>query len=163
MVPSNVGILLRDFSFISASESNVRIYCVSSARSEARVIFQNKNYYIQLLLLFLVIYRYSASLLESDDFVLFDSLDGNGAYSEMFYAIIPILCWSKICNFGWKPSYCWKGFKYTKMRQKQRTCGTWRIFLKNHRQFNCSGQTRDAWTTITKQKKKKKNSCGSCK
>ncbi len=28
----------------------------------------------------------------------------------------------------------------------------WRIFLKNSRQFNCSGQTRDSWTTITKQK-----------
>ncbi len=30
---------------------------------------------------------YSASLSESDDFVLFDSLDGNGACSQMFYAI----------------------------------------------------------------------------
>ncbi len=26
------------------------------------------------------------------------------------------------------------------------------FFLKNSRQFNCSGQTRDSWTTITKQK-----------
>ncbi len=29
---------------------------------------------------------------------------------------------------------------------KQRICGTWRIFLKNSRQFNCSGQTGDSWT-----------------
>ncbi len=28
---------------------------------------------------------------------------------------------------------------------------TWRIFLKNSAQFNCSEQTRDSWTTITKQ------------
>ncbi len=28
---------------------------------------------------------------------------------------------------------------------------SWRIFLKNSRQFNCSGPTRDSWTTITKQ------------
>ncbi len=55
-------------------------------------------------------------------------------------------------------SHCWKGFKYTKMLENQRICGTWRIFLKNSRQFNCSGQTRDSWTTITKQKK---HSCGS--
>ncbi len=34
---------------------------------------------------FLVIF--SASLSGSDQFVLFDSLDGNGAYSQMFYAI----------------------------------------------------------------------------
>ncbi len=33
---------------------------------------------------------YSASLSESDDFVLFDSLDGNGAYSQMFYAIFQV-------------------------------------------------------------------------
>ncbi len=50
-------------------------------------------------------------------------------------------------------SHCWKGFKYTKMLENQRICGTWIIFLKNSRPFNCSGQTRDSWTTITKQKK----------
>ncbi len=49
-------------------------------------------------------------------------------------------------------SYCWKGFKYTKMLENQSICVSWRIFLKNSRQFNCSGQTRDSWTTITKQK-----------
>ncbi len=27
----------------------------------------------------------------SDDFVFFDSLDGNGAYSQMFYAIFQFL------------------------------------------------------------------------
>ncbi len=43
--------------------------------------------YIQwLLLLFFVIF--SASLSGSDDFVLFDSLDGNDAYSQMFYVIL---------------------------------------------------------------------------
>ncbi len=45
-----------------------------------------------------------------------------------------------------------QSFKYTKMLQNQRICGTWRIFLKNSGQFNCSGQTRDSWTTITKPK-----------
>ncbi len=49
-------------------------------------------------------------------------------------------------------SHYWKGFKYTKMLENQRICGSWRIFLKNSRQFNCSAQTRDSWTTITKQK-----------
>ncbi len=52
--------------------------------------FLNENVYIQwLLLLFLVIF--SASYSESDDFVLFDSLDGNGAYLQMFYAIFNVL------------------------------------------------------------------------
>ncbi len=37
------------------------------------------------------------------------------------------------------------------MLEKQIICGAWRIFLKNSSQFNCSGQTRDSWTTITKQ------------
>ncbi len=42
-----------------------------------------ENDYTQwLLLLFLVIY--SAGLSGSDDFILFDSLDGNGAYLQMF-------------------------------------------------------------------------------
>ncbi len=47
--------------------------------------------------------------------------------------------------------HCWK------VLENQRICGLWRIFLKNSRQFNCSGQTRDSWTTITKQKNKLKN------
>ncbi len=42
--------------------------------------------------------------------------------------------------------------QYIKMLENQRICGTWRIFLKNNRQLNSSGQTRDSWTTITKQK-----------
>ncbi len=37
-----------------------------------------------------------------------------------------------------------------KMLRKHRICGTWRIFLKNRRQFNCSGQTRDSWTSQKK-------------
>ncbi len=40
--------------------------------------------------------------------------------------------------------------KYTTILENQRICGTWRIFLKNSRQFNCSGQTRDSWTIIKK-------------
>ncbi len=36
------------------------------------------------------------------------------------------------------------------MLEKQIISVSWRIFLKNSRQFNCSGQTRVSWTTITK-------------
>ncbi len=61
----------------SASKNSDRIYCVLSARSEAQVIYNRlyENYYF--LWLFLVIL--SSSLSGSDDFVLFDSLNGNGA------------------------------------------------------------------------------------
>jgi len=45
-----------------------------------------------------------------------------------------------------------KGSNMQKMLENWRICRTWRIFLKNRAQFNCSGQTRDSWTTITKQK-----------
>ncbi len=49
-----------------------------------------------------------------------------------------------------------------KMLDIQRICGTWRMFVKNSRQFNCSGQTRDLWITITIFFLKiKKHSCGS--
>ncbi len=48
-------------------------------------------------------------------------------------------------------SHCWKGFEYTKMLENHRICGSWRIFLKNSRQLNYSGQTRDSWVSITKQ------------
>ncbi len=36
------------------------------------------------------------------------------------------------------------------MLEIQRISVSWRFFLKNSRQFNCSGQTRTSWTTITK-------------
>ncbi len=49
-------------------------------------------------------------------------------------------------------SHCWKGFKYAKLLENCRIYRTWRICLKNSAQFNCSEQTRDSWTTITKQK-----------
>ncbi len=49
-------------------------------------------------------------------------------------------------------SHCWKGFKYAKMLENCRIYRTWRICLKNSAQLNCSEQTRDSWTTITKQK-----------
>ncbi len=49
-------------------------------------------------------------------------------------------------------SHCWKGFKYAKMLENCRIYRTWRICLKNSAQFNCSEQTRDSWTTNTKQK-----------
>ncbi len=66
---------------------------VSSARSEVQVIIIiiiiiiiYENYYIQwLLLLFIGIF--SASLSGSGNFVLFDSLDGTGVYSQMIYVI----------------------------------------------------------------------------
>ncbi len=65
-----------------------RIYCVFICSLEVQVNYYwlFEIYYNQWpLLLFLMIF--SASLSGSDDFVLFDSLDGNGAYSQMFYAI----------------------------------------------------------------------------
>jgi len=64
----------------SASENSDRIYSVLSACSEAQVIYNRlyENYYfLWLFLLFLVIL--CAILSGSDDFVLFDSLNGNGA------------------------------------------------------------------------------------
>ncbi len=63
-----------------------------------------------------------------------------------------ILVVFRLYSFSKSYSYCWKGFKSTQMLENQRICGSWRIFLKNSRKFNCSGQTRDSWTTITKQK-----------
>ncbi len=50
-----------------------------------------------------------------------------------------------------------KGSNTQKILKKQIFYGTWRIFLKNSKQFNCSGQTRDLWTTITKKQTNKKN------
>ncbi len=51
--------------------------------------FIYETYYIQQLIL--VFYRlFSASLPGSDDFVLFDSSDGNGARLQMFYAIFQV-------------------------------------------------------------------------
>ncbi len=52
-----------------------------------------------------------------------------------------------------------KGSNMQKMLENWIICRTWRISLKNSSQLNCSEQTRDSWTTITKQKK---NSGGSC-
>ncbi len=46
---------------------------------------------------------------------------------------------------------CWKTKEFV---------GPEGFFLKNSRQFNCSGHTRDSWTTITKLTKKT-HSCGS--
>ncbi len=57
---------------------------LSKYKSFIFIIFD--NYYNKwLLLLFFVIF--SSSLSGSDDFVISNSLDGNGAYSQMFYAI----------------------------------------------------------------------------
>ncbi len=51
--------------------------------------FIYETYYIQQLIL--VFYRlFSASLPGSDDFVLFDSSDGNGDRLQMFYAIFQV-------------------------------------------------------------------------
>ncbi len=48
--------------------------------------------------------------------------------------------------------------KYTKMQLhknagKQNNLWDLKDFSEEQQQFNCSGQTRDSWTTITKQKK----------
>ncbi len=52
------------------------VLCLLALRRKSFIIYE--NFYIQwLFLVFLVIF--SASLSGSDDFVLFDSLDGNGA------------------------------------------------------------------------------------
>ncbi len=58
--------------------------CSLKCKSFIFIIFD--NYYNKwLLLLFFVIF--SASLSGSDDFVISNSLDGNGAYSQLFYEI----------------------------------------------------------------------------
>ncbi len=49
-------------------------------------------------------------------------------------------------------SHCWKKFKYSKDAGKLKNLQDMEIFLKNSTQFNCSEQTRDSWTKITKQK-----------
>ncbi len=73
----------------STSESSDRIYCVSSVR-KSFIIYEND--YIQwLLLLFFMIF--SASLSGGDYFVLFESLDGNGACSQMFNAKLNSQLW----------------------------------------------------------------------
>ncbi len=53
------------------------------------------------LLLFVI---FSASLSGSDDFVLFDSPDGNGAYSQMFYAIFQFCAQVKFATLDGKPA-----------------------------------------------------------
>ncbi len=45
-----------------------------------------------------------------------------------------------------------KGSNMQKCWENCRIYRTWRICLKNSAQFNCSEQTRDSWTTNTKQK-----------
>ncbi len=45
-----------------------------------------------------------------------------------------------------------KGSNMQNMLENWRFCRTWRIFLKNSAQFNCSEQTRYSWTTITTKK-----------
>ncbi len=62
---------------------NDRVYCVRLLVLRCKYFIMYKNEYIQyLILLFLV--TFSASLSGCSDFVLFDSLDGNGAYSQCF-------------------------------------------------------------------------------
>ncbi len=45
-----------------------------------------------------------ASLPWSDDFLLFDSLDGNGAYSQMFYAIFQFCAQVKFATLDGNPA-----------------------------------------------------------
>ncbi len=42
---------------------------------------------MKIIIFSIILVIFSASLPGSDNFVLFDSLDGNGACSQMFYAI----------------------------------------------------------------------------
>ncbi len=64
------------------------VFRLLALRRKSFIIYEND--YIQwLLLLFLVIF--SASLSGSDEFVLFDSLDGNGALFTNVLCDIPVL------------------------------------------------------------------------
>ena len=45
-----------------------------------------------------------------------------------------------------------KGSNIQKILENWWICRIWRIFLKNRAQINCSEQTRDSWTTMTKHK-----------
>ncbi len=92
-----------------------------------------------------------------------------GSYCTVFPSGASVSVWTLCNSCIWVPqlSSVWKDVsqKHTVILervQNQRICGTWMIFLKNSGQFNCSGQTMDSWTTITKWKKTTtKNSCGS--
>ncbi len=66
---------------------------------EVQVVYYRlfENYYNQWLLLVLLV-RFSAGLSGSDDFVLFDSLDGNSAYWQMFYVIFQFYAYVKFAT-----------------------------------------------------------------
>ncbi len=82
---------LRSQTAASSSESNDCIYCyVCSLKSKRKSFIIYENSYIQWLLLFFF-EIFSASLSGSDDFVLFDSLDGNGALFANVLCNIPVL------------------------------------------------------------------------
>ncbi len=70
-------------------------------RCKSFIIYE--KYYIQWLLLVLLVI-FSASLPGSDDFVLFDSLDGNGALFANVLCNIPVLRIILTRIFGWKHS-----------------------------------------------------------
>ncbi len=85
-----------------------------------------ENDYIQwLLLLFLLIF--SVSLSGSDDFVLFDLLDGNGALFANVLCDIAILHTSSIRHFEWKHSL-W----FHPVGQYQTCFIFWAIFRTHH-------------------------------
>ncbi len=90
----------------STSESNDRIYCALSAHSGVQVIYYilYENYYIQWPLPLFFILIFSACLSGSDDFVFFDSLDGNGAYLQMFYATLEFCAQVKFATLDGNPA-----------------------------------------------------------
>ncbi len=84
----------------SKATEHVFFYCISSARSEAQVIYEwNCSFLLLQMTFFLVIFGTSLS---GKDF--FMPLDENGAVFANVLCDIPILPINKICNFGWKHS-----------------------------------------------------------
>ncbi len=78
------------------------LLCLLTPRCKSFII--NKKYYIPWPLPLFFILIFSASLAGSDDFVLFDSLDGNGAYSQMFYATLEFCAQVKCANLVGNPA-----------------------------------------------------------
>ncbi len=79
------------------------------------------------------------------------------AFSPYLYMSPPIVLHVK----SWiskSYSHCRKGFNYAENVGKPKNVQELENFLKNSRQLNCSGPTRDSWITITKQKDSRETS-----
>ncbi len=75
--------------------------------------------------------------------------------TPLIHHVFSLLRMSLLVVFGvkrsQKHSHCWKGFKYAEDAGKPiRIWETWEMFLKNSKQYYCSGQTRDSWTIFPK-------------